>query len=119
MYLLDTHILVWWVIGSDRLPVHVRKILDERESGVFVSAVTIWEIAIKNSLKKLLIPNSFFDDIKKSQFSELPISFQHTMAVRDLPFFHDDPFDRLLIAQAIVEKMTLITADKDILRYDV
>ena len=118
-YLLDTHILIWWLDGNKRLPMHVRKILEEQESGLYVSAVTVWEISIKKSLQKLQIRNSFFDELKVGQFSELPISFQHAQAISDLPQIHHDPFDRMLIAQAIVEKLTLITTDQDILKYEV
>ena len=119
MYLLDTSVLLLWLEGNKRLPMRVRRMLDESAHPIYVSAATIWEISIKRSIGKLKIADSFFEDLHSSQFIELPVSFVHAKKVADLPNIHRDPFDRLLIAQAIIEKLTLITSDKYVFQYQI
>ena len=119
MYLLDTNVLIWWLEGNTRLSLGTRRLLEGQEARVFVSAVSVWEISIKSSLGKLKIPKSFFEELKNSQFDELPISFAHAKMVRDLPPIHNDPFDRLLVAQAQDESLTIITRDRLIPKYKI
>lgn len=121
--LLDTHVFLWWLDGGVRLSRDMRLAIEEPASAVFVSAVSIWEIAIKASVGKLALPASLpagLDGaIGACGFSELPITANHAAAIRALPFHHADPFDRLLIAQARLEDLTLATADAKLAAYGV
>ncbi len=115
--LIDTQIFIWAVIDSDRLSEQARAImLDAAE--VFVSAASIWEIAIKAKLGKLKgDPRAFAAAIVESGFHELAISARHACVVHELPLYHRDPFDRLLVAQALSEPFRLLTADKQLAQY--
>ncbi len=121
--LLDTHIFLWAISDDDRLTARVRKAIEDRRHSVFVSAATTWEIAIKWRAGKLELPLPPDDlvptGIARSHFDILPISVAHTLAAANLPMHHSDPFDRILIAQAMIENATLITVDEKIMRYTV
>ena len=117
--LLDTHALLWWLSDDDRLSVSTRASIRDPERLVYVSAVTVWEIAIKRTLGKLEAPGDLLDAIGESGFSTLAISMKHAWAAGQLSRCHGDPFDRMLIAQAMHENLTLVTADDRILQYDV
>jgi PIN domain nuclease of toxin-antitoxin system len=106
--LLDTHALIWWDNGE--LPAAVQKRIQEAEE-VYVSAITAWEIAIKSALGKIVARGTVADAIADYGFTELPITVSHAEAVRELPPHHRDPFDRLLIVQARMESLTLISRD--------
>lgn len=115
--LIDTQIFIWAVIDSDRLGEESRQIMLEATE-VFVSAASIWEIAIKSKLGKLEgDPKEFVAAIEQSGCHELVISAQHAAMVHELPFYHRDPFDRRLIAQAQCEPLRLLTADKNLSQY--
>jgi PIN domain nuclease of toxin-antitoxin system len=115
--LLDTHIFLWAVTGDASLKAPIRRTLEEADE-VYVSAASIWEIAIKSRLGKIEADaNLLADEITEAGFRELPISAQHAAGVAKLPLHHADPFDRLLIAQAIAEPLKLLTADKSLARY--
>jgi PIN domain nuclease of toxin-antitoxin system len=86
---------------------------------VFVSAVTAWEISIKAALGKLRAPYDLLDQLRRLRFRPLPITFEHGIAVRDLPMIHRDPFDRMLVAQAQAHGLTLVTSGKSIMQYEV
>ncbi len=118
MYLLDTHVLLWWFNDPARLTPKARGVIEDGASTVFVSSASTWEIVIKRSLGKLVAPDRIFD-LVETYFSELPITITHTKALANLNRLHDDPFDRLLIAQALADRLTLITSDKRIRQYDV
>ena len=121
MYLLDTHTYLWFVNGDTNLPSGVNAML-ETAKGLFVSIATFWELAIKNSLGKLELPFSItrmMEDCNKLQISILPIKANHLETLKTLPWIHRDPFDRLLISQALAEDLTLITVDKNIKQYNV
>ena len=115
--LIDTQIFIWTVPDNDKLGVKARQImLGARE--VFVSAVSIWEIAIKAKIGKLEgDPDEFVEAIEESGFRELMISAKHAAKVYELPLYHRDPFDRLLIAQALTEPMRFLTADSVLEQY--
>ena len=117
--LLDTHVLLWWLADDSRLSRDTKKAISDPDNIVSVSAVTIWEIVIKKSLRKLAIPDEWYDAIADEPFVRLPITWEHSRKVADLPELHRDPFDRLLVAQAIVENLVLVTGDEKVLRYDV
>jgi PIN domain nuclease of toxin-antitoxin system len=119
MYLLDSHVLIWALLGDDRLPVHIRKILIDPVVDVWVSASTVWELHIKNSLGKLELDEELIPQIERSGFKSLSITFEHAKCAGLLPKYHSDPFDRMLIAQAMLEGLKLITADKHFRSYDV
>ena len=114
--LLDTHTFVWWDNGRLPKPV-VRRI--QHATDVVVSAVTAWEIAIKSSLGKIVAKGSVADAMEDYGFSALPILVSHGDAVRALPPLHRDPFDRMLVAQAIVEDLVIVSTDEAVRRYKV
>lgn len=118
-YLLDTHILLWWLSDDVRLSANFKSAISNPENIIFVSAVNIWEIEIKKSLGKLSAPQIDHKFLKECQFNELPINIKHVLALKDLSNNHNDPFDRLLICQSITEKITLITEDKLIKQYNI
>jgi len=117
--LLDTHILLWWLAASSELPESAEKLLRDNKNPVFVSSATMWEIAIKKSLGKLDIPNMYRDDIADQGFRELSITWDHARKTELLPSINRDPFDRMLVAQALSEDLTLVTTDDNIRKYDV
>ncbi len=115
--LIDTQIFIWAVLDSDKLCLKARKIM-LGAGEVFVSAASIWEIAIKAKIGKLEgDPDEFVEAIEESGFRELMISAKHAAKVHELPLYHRDPFDRLLIAQALTEPMRFLTADSVLEQY--
>lgn len=116
--LLDTHVLLWWLDDSAELSDGIKELLDT-EPPVYVSAVTPWEIAIKQSIGKLVGPPDLAERARDSQFAPLSISALHGVRAGRLPAHHRDPFDRILVAQAQAEDMTILTRDKWIPSYDV
>lgn len=118
--LLDTHVLLWWLSGDSKsISNKAANAIGAGDAHVAISAVSIWEIAIKRGLGKLDAPDDLLDQLERSQVELLPITARHADLVASLPTHHRDPFDRLLIAQAIVEELALVTADKAFKRYDV
>lgn len=116
--LLDTHVILWWLEDSAELSDQVKDLLDT-EPTVHLSAVSAWEIAIKQSLGKLDGPDDLAERVRDSQFTSLPITAGHGVRAGRLPALHRDPFDRILVAQAQIEGMTVVTRDKWIPQYDV
>lgn len=116
--LLDTHVVLWWLADDPQLPDAIKDRLDH-EPDVRVSAATIWEIAIKQALGKVTAPTDLPECVRDSGFRELPISFAHAMAAGRLPLIHRDPFDRMLVAQARHENLTLVTRDPHCQQYEV
>ena len=114
-YLIDTQILIWLFGLTNNIPNNIHKILKDTKNEIFVSSVSIWEIAIKKSVGKLTFPfelKNIINEIKKLNISILDISSQHLIKVADLPFHHKDPFDRLLIWQAIQRNLVIISKDR-------
>lgn len=116
--LLDTHILLWWLADSPRLSKKARKAIQDAET-VWVSAVSAWEIALKRSLGLLEAPGNLEATLRSRDIQALPLTIAHATAAGKLPLHHRDPFDRMLIAQAMVESLMLLTADKQQTAYDV
>jgi PIN domain nuclease of toxin-antitoxin system len=114
--LLDTHVVLWWSEQSRRLKATLRKQIAQADE-VFVSAASAWEVNIKVSLGKLSVPGPLMEVVESSGFSALPVTFEHAEAVKGLPALHSDPFDRLLVAQAQVEGLHLVTSDVILARY--
>jgi len=114
--LLDSHIILWWLADDPRLSAKARRLI-ERAAEAYVSAATTWELALKASLGKLRMPQGFVETVEAEGFLHLPIQPVHAMAVKELPWHHRDPFDRLLVAQAKIEKLRLLTADHRLASY--
>jgi PIN domain nuclease of toxin-antitoxin system len=119
--LLDTHVLLWSALDPDRISGTCRDAIEDGENSVFVSAVSAWEIAIKQSIHKLELARPaerwLPDVLRRSGFAPLPVDITAALRVRALPWHHRDPFDRLLAAQAIEEGLTLVTNDEIFARY--
>ena len=113
--LLDTHALVWW--DNDALPARVVKRIRDADE-VYVSAASAWEIAIKSALGKIVAKGTVAQALADYGFTELPISVSHAEAVRALPNHHRDPIDRILIAQAQIESLTLVSRDRALRLYE-
>ncbi len=122
-YLLDTHTFIWWVADSPKLATAANKTISSLENECFLSLASVWEMAIKISLGKLKLATSLRNfitgNIAANDFKMLPMDFCHINKIESLPFHHRDPFDRLLIAQAITEKMPIISADTAFNAYDI
>jgi PIN domain nuclease of toxin-antitoxin system len=120
--LLDTHTFLWWNTDDPLLSLHAREIIASGENEVFLSAASVWEIVIKTTKGKLVLPEEPAQYISNRmslyRFRPLPIQISHAAHVYDLPPHHNDPFDRMLIAQSRLESIPLVTRDEDIRRYD-
>ncbi len=114
--LLDTNIVLWWLADSPRLSESTRELI-LKSPAVYVSAATTWEIEIKMALGKLEAPENLEDELSASHFVPLAITVAHSIAAARLPRHHDDPFDRMLIAQANAESLILLTSDKRLGEY--
>ena len=118
--LLDTHLLLWAASEPQRLPSKARTLLLDPANHLLFSSASLWEISIKNGLERSdfnVDPRRLWRMLLINGYRELPITSEHTVAVNDLPHLHKDPFDRILIAQARVEGLTLLTADKAVAKY--
>jgi PIN domain nuclease of toxin-antitoxin system len=116
--LLDTHVVLWWLEDNPTLSEDIKSALD-REPEVYVSAASVWEVAIKQAKGKLLAPPDLPAKVRDSGFRELRISFEHAVIAGNLPMIHADPFDRMLVAQAKHENLTFVTRDTNCKSYDV
>ena len=109
--LLDTHILLWWLDANPLLSDEAVRLIREPENTIFVSAVSLWEIWLKQSLGKLRLPANFLERLAAESFESLPLTAAQTTRIANLEWVHRDPFDRMLIAQAQSENQVLLTAD--------
>lgn len=116
--LLDTSALLWW-LADEGLAVQARDAIADPENLVAVSAVSAWEISIKKALGKLSAPDDLEHQVEAGGFTPLPVTFAHGVAEGQLARHHDDPFDRMLIAQAVAEGLTIVTRDKRFSDYNV
>jgi PIN domain nuclease of toxin-antitoxin system len=117
--LLDTHVLLWTLLDQRRLSSETRAAIQSEESEIFVSVVSPWEFAIKRSLGKFDTPVDLEPALEDQGFKLLPVQLRHTQGIRSMPNHHRDPFDRMLVAQATVDGLTLVTSDRTLRRYPV
>lgn len=117
--LLDTHALLWWLADDPRLGPRARDLVADGRNPVYVSAASAWEISIKKALGKLEAPDELGTVVEEEGFETLPISFFHAERVGALPPIHRDPFDRILVSQAQVEGLEIVTVDEKIPTYGV
>jgi len=121
--LLDTHAFLWWITDDPHLSHRARTLIGGGENEVFLSAASAWELAVKVALGRVELeqPLDRFvpDQLERNGFQALPVSVRHALALPALPPLHRDPFDRMLVAQALTEEMTLVSADREIRRYPV
>jgi len=119
-YLLDTHVVLWLLMGErDALGPGVVEEIGSPRSTPYVSAASVWEIAIKRSLGKVVLEDRWLNALLSLELEHLPVTAHHAAAVEDLPWHHRDPFDRLLVAQAVVEGCTLVTSDAALTAYGI
>ncbi len=125
-YLLDSHVFLWLVSGSRPIHEDVRAAIQAEATPLFLSTAGIAELCIKNGSGKLMLPAEIEADaiagfalvLEENSISPLPVTLAHAAALRDLPMHHRDPFDRLIIAQAMIEGLTLVTHDRTFARYE-
>ena len=121
--LLDTHTFLWWNLDDPQLSGAAREFIGDGRNEIFVSAASAWEIAIKAAKGRLSLPEPpgqyVAERMRRHRFSALPIELSHALHVYGLPTTHADPFDRLLVAQSLLEDLPILTADGDIARYEV
>jgi PIN domain nuclease of toxin-antitoxin system len=117
--LLDTHVLLWWLDDPTQLSKQAWKAIRDGRNTVYVSAAAAWEIALKKAIGKLRAPDDLEAALDANGFLPLPITVPHALALRLLPEHHRDPFDRMLVAQALYEGFRLVSRDADIAKYPV
>ena len=115
--LLDTHLLLWWLEANPALSQQASEVISHSQNTVFISAVSFWEIWLKQSLGKLRLPADFTERLAAESFENLPLTALHAQRIALLLWHHRDPFDRMLIAQAETENLVLLTADDALAAY--
>jgi len=121
-YLLDTHAILWFLEGNEKLPEKLRDFIIQQREEIIVSSISLWEISIKLSINKLptvLTINNFVEETARFWNVKKDINIQEIILYRNLPLYHRDPFDRMLIAQAQAENLTIITKDQNFSEYDI
>jgi PIN domain nuclease of toxin-antitoxin system len=116
--LLDTHIILWYFWGSENLPKDWLQIIEDKNNHIYYSSISLSEIGIKYSIGKLGIPNNFLNNFKQLDWIELVFDSNDAKMLYSLPVIHRDPFDRMLISQALSNSFYFMTSDKDIRQYD-
>ena len=121
-FLLDTHAFLWFISGDSQLPDSIRSKIEDINQPCFISSASLWEITIKQQLGKLTLDISLkelFEYLDRNQIELIQINYEHLLSLSKLPTHHSDPFDRLIIAQAIAEDLILVTKDKGLKKYKV
>jgi PIN domain nuclease of toxin-antitoxin system len=119
LYLIDTNVLIWLSSDLKRIPMPVLDVLEDPASGLFISTVSFWELSIKQSLGKIDAEIDFDRIVESHGFRELPVVSRYMGALRKRPLLHGDPFDRMIVSQAIAEGMTLVTSDRRLAEYPI
>ena len=121
--LLDTHAFLWWIADDPRISSSASEIIADGRNDLFLSAASVWEIAIKSWLGRLQLPENpdiyLTEQMALNAVQSLSISMHHALRIYSLPDIHKDPFDRIMIAQALSEKMPILTMDRNIPKYDI
>ena len=121
--LLDTHVFLWWIMDDPQLPAHIRKVISDIGNELFFSAASCWEIAIKAQLGKIKLPAKpdifISEQLAINEIQSMPVQSSHALHVFNLPPLHRDPFDRIIVAQAQLEKLPVITSDSLISQYNI
>ena len=117
--LLDTNALIWTLVNRERISPIAMDAIEDEANDVFVSVVSAWEIEIKAARRRLEVPSDLQDAFATQGFEPLAVAMRHAYSVESLPRYHRDPFDRMIIAQAHLERMTIVTSDSEIKRYPV
>jgi PIN domain nuclease of toxin-antitoxin system len=117
--LIDTHALLWWRDDSPHLSPRARHEIADLNNQIFVSVVTLWEIVLKRSAGRLNFPDDLEQVLQEDSFTLMPIGFQHLRTIERLPFLHKDPFDRMMIAQALAEGIPIVSRDRVFAAYGV
>lgn len=117
--LLDTNALLWALLEKHRLSPRAIEVIEDEANDLFVSVVSVWEIEIKRAKGRLHVPMEIEPSLAEQRFSALPVTLRHAQAVESLPRHHRDPFDRMLICQAQLDGLTLVTSDRMMRRYPV
>ena len=117
--LLDTHILILWLENPDKLSNNIVRVIENNRNTVFISTGAIWEMEIKKQIGKLETPDNLLELLEKNNFLPLSITIDHVLTLNKLPEIHNDPFDRIQIAQAMYDQLIFITMDKTIWKYKI
>jgi PIN domain nuclease of toxin-antitoxin system len=117
--LLDSHVIVWWSVYPGRLRAGTRDAIISPDNDVLMSAASVWELGLKIARQELSLPEDYASRLIAAGLEELPVTIAHAGRAMTLPALHGDPFDRLLIGQALEEGLVLVTSDREIVRYDV
>ena len=123
-YIMDTHVFLWTMVEPEKLSRLAARIIESDQDELFLSSVVVWEIVIKREIGKIVFQkdnlyNFIHHTIETNRFTPLPVTIAHAVELENLPAVHRDPFDRMLISQARVEKVPLITSDRTISKYDI
>ena len=118
-YLLDTHVVLWWLVEPKKLSKKSRTIIEDKQNNICVSSVSFWELSIKSALGPVNIPHNLLALLRHENFEIMPLEAEEALSVGDLPDIHKDPFDRMLVAQAKYNDLVLITRDKIITDYPI
>ena len=116
---MDSHVAIWAIQDRGQLRTATLRLIDDPTINVFVSAASIWEISIKSASGKLQVADNFVELVRRAAYTELPVTYRYAEMAANLPLHHRDPFDRMLVAQAQAEGLTLVTDDSMIARYNV
>lgn len=117
--LIDTHILLWWLGNPEKLPGYIREAIEDSSNTVFISAAAVWEIVIKKKLGKLNSPDNLPEVLEENDLTPLSITLDHIFSLEKLPEIHNDPFDRIQIAQAVQDNLVFVTLDQTNRKYRV
>lgn len=117
--LLDTHTLIWGISEPEKLSEKTKELLSDVDNIILVSTASLWELQVKKSLNKIILPEDFIFQLQENGYELLNISYKHIEKLDEIPLIHRDPFDRILIAQSMHENIPLITKDSEIAKYNV